>query len=83
MKQNFKRVCFQFAQTPPVDAFAQEGVIETERTEQGITLEIQANLSTVMEKAAAFGILDIETIPVSLEEIFLAYYGKGNGGHHA
>jgi hypothetical protein len=27
--------------------------------------------------------MDIETIPVSLEEIFLAYYGRGNGGRNA
>jgi hypothetical protein len=35
-----------------------------------------------MKKAVSFGIIDIETIPVTLEEIFLAYYGKGNGGKH-
>ena len=29
-----------------------------------------------------YGINDIDTIPVTLEEIFLAYYGKGNGGNH-
>ena len=33
--------------------------------------------------AATLGISDIETIPVTLEEIFLAFYGKGNGGNHA
>jgi hypothetical protein len=53
------------------------------RDEQGVTLEIHERLDRVMEAAVSFGINDIETIPVSLEEIFLAYYGKGNGGRNA
>jgi hypothetical protein len=36
-----------------------------------------------METAVQFGITDLETIPVSLEEIFMAYYGRGNGGRDA
>ena len=68
---------------PPVDAFAQVEVTEIARDEQGVTLEIYERLDTVMETAVSFGIVDIETIPVSLEEIFLAYYGKGNGGNNA
>ena len=81
--QRFKRVRFQFATPPPADAFTQDGVTETARDEQGITLEIYEGLDKVMETAVRFGITDIETIPVSLEEIFLTYYGKGNGGNHA
>ena len=82
-RQQFKRVRFSFAKMPPVDAFAQYEVTETAWDGQGITLEIYDSLDKVMETAASFGIVDIETIPVSLEEIFLAYYGKGNGGHNA
>jgi len=81
--QRFKRVRFQFATPPPADAFTQDGVTETARDEQGITLEIYEGLDKVMETAVRFGITDIETVPVSLEEIFLTYYGKGNGGNHA
>ncbi len=81
--QHFRRIRFKFAKTPPVDAFAQDGVIETGRDEGGITLEVYTHLDRVMEQATSFGITDIETIPVSLEEIFLAYYGKGNGGNNA
>ena len=81
--QRFKRVRFQFATPPPADAFTQNGVTETARDEQGITLEIYEGLDKVMETAVRFGITDIETVPVSLEEIFLTYYGKGNGGNHA
>jgi ABC-2 type transport system ATP-binding protein len=82
-KQHFKRVRFGFARVPPDDAFRREGVTVLARDGQTITLEIQQDLAEVMKTAAALGITDIETIPVSLEEIFLAYYGRGNGGHHA
>ena len=57
------------------DVLAQDG--------QAVTLEIREDLDKVMTIAPSFGIVDIETIPVTLEEIFLAYYGKGNGGNHA
>jgi len=81
--QQFKRVRFEFATMPPANAFTQGGVTETARDEHGVTLEISENLGKVMETAVRFGITDIETIPVNLEEIFLTYYGKGNGGSHA
>ena len=80
--QHFKRVRFNFTNTPPVNAFTQEGAVELRRDDGDITLEIHAHLDLVMEKAASFGIADIETIPVSLEEIFLAYYGKEDGGNN-
>jgi ABC-2 type transport system ATP-binding protein len=82
--QQFKRIRFNFATQPPADAFAQYEVTETARDEQWITLEIRdRRLDKVMETAVSFGIVDVETIPVSLEEIFLAYYGRGNGGRNA
>jgi ABC-2 type transport system ATP-binding protein len=81
--QHFKRIRVNFANMPPAGAFTQDGVVEIGRDEGCITLEIHTHLDQIMEKAASFGITDIETIPVSLEEIFLAYYGKGNGGNNA
>ena len=80
--QQFKRIRFSFTNTPPDDAFAYNGVNELARDASGITLEIYEHLDQVMETAVSFGIADIETIPVSLEEIFLAYYGRGNGGNN-
>jgi len=81
-RQQFKRLRIGFDQLPPEDAFAIEGVTELVRDEQAVELEIRENIGQVMKKAVSFGINDIETIPVTLEEIFLAYYGKGNGGKH-
>jgi ABC-2 type transport system ATP-binding protein len=83
MRQHFKRVRLSFATKPPEGAFAQPGVTVTAREEQGVTLEIRHDLDQVMAEAASYGITDIETMHVSLEEIFLAYYGKGNGGDNA
>ena len=83
IRQQFKRLGISFSQLPPADAFTIEGVSELARDEQSVQLEIRENLGTVMERAVTYGIIDIDTIPVTLEEIFLAYYGKGNGGNHA
>lgn len=83
MRQQFKRLRLQFRQTPPADAFMLAGVRETGRSEDGVMLEIRDNLPQLMEKATAYGIIDIETQNVSLEEMFLAYYDRGNGGKHA
>ena len=81
-RQQFKRLRFTFATLPPEDAFDLEGVTETGRDEHGVNLEIRQNLEKVMETAVPFGIADIETYPVTLEEIFLAYYGNNKGGNH-
>ena len=59
-----------------------EGVTEMERTEQSVTLEVRENLPQVLTIAAQHNIQNIETHNVSLEEIFLDYYGKGNGGNN-
>jgi ABC-2 type transport system ATP-binding protein len=83
IRQHFKRVRFGFATTPPDDAFTLDGVTVLARDGQSVTLEIRQHLAEVMETAAGLGITDVETIPVSLEEIFMAYYGRGNGGHNA
>ncbi len=78
-----KRLTLTFAELPPDGAFQLEGVTEIARAGQSVTLEVRENLPQVLATAAQHNIQDIETQTMSLEEIFLAYYGKGNGGHHA
>jgi ABC-2 type transport system ATP-binding protein len=78
MAQQFKRLRLSFASLPPAGAFNQTGVIELERTGQNLLLEVQENLNGVMATATQYQITDIETESVSLEDIFLAYYGKEN-----
>lgn len=82
MVQPFNRVRMRFAQEPPVGTFDRDGVTEVVRGEHGILLEVRENLPEVMKAAAQFGITDIETQNVSLEDVFLAYYGQGNGGQN-
>lgn len=74
--QQFKRLRLTLRTSPEAGIFQKiEGV--TEKMWEGATvlLEIQSNLEQVMATAVPFGIIDIETVPLSLEEIFLAYYG--------
>lgn len=81
--QRVTRLNLSFAELPPAEAFQFDGVAELSRSEYGVMLEVQDNLPQVLAAAATHNIQDIETMNVSLEEIFLTYYGKGNGGNHA
>ncbi len=74
-RQQFKRLRLSFGTLPPADAFALDGVAELARDEQSVTLEIRENLNGVLGTAVTYHVLDIDTIPVTLEEIFLTYYG--------
>jgi ABC-2 type transport system ATP-binding protein len=79
-KRQFKRLHLSFRQLPPADAFAMQGVSETGRDGQTVMLEIREGIQQVLEKAVPYGIEDIETPPVTLEEIFMAFYDRQNQG---
>jgi ABC-2 type transport system ATP-binding protein len=80
-KQQFKRLHLTLRQSPPADAFAIDGVTETGRDGQMVLFEIRQGLDKVIEAAVPYGIEDIETPVVTLEEIFLAFYeGQNHGG---
>lgn len=83
-KQAFKRLHLTFQKMPPTDAFVMEGVTETGRDGQTVVLEVRSGLPKIMEIAAPYGIEDVESPPVTLEEIFLTFYDRTshNGGHH-
>ncbi len=80
INQQFMRLRLGFAQMPPEGTFGSSGVTELQRNGQGILLEIREDLPLVIKTAAEYGVIDIETQNVGLEEIFLAYYGTGHGG---
>jgi ABC-2 type transport system ATP-binding protein len=82
-RQQFKRLRISFGTMPPEKAFDLPGIEEISRDESGVMLEIRENLEQFMETAVPYGIRDIETFSVSLEEIFLAYYGANHGGGYA
>ena len=76
-KQQFHRIRFTFDQIPPVGAFVLPGVEEKGRDDGVILLEVHDHLAQVMTAAATYHIRDIETLPITLEEVFLTYYGEG------
>jgi ABC-2 type transport system ATP-binding protein len=79
IRQQFRRLRLTFPDSPP--AFELDGVTETARDDRTVILEIRENFHPVLEKAVSAGVADLETIPVSLEEVFRAYYGGGGGNH--
>ncbi len=91
--QPFHRLRLRFENMPGDEAFVLDGVRELSRAEGTVYLEVTQNLAQVMRTAAALDIVDIETQPVTLEEVFLTYYGRNNrqnrvngrknGGQHA
>ena len=73
-KQQFKRLQIRFRESPPANAFAFDGITVKGRDGHVLTLEVRSGMDKLMEAAAPYGIEDIETLPVALEEIFLAFY---------
>ena len=75
--QPFHRLRLVLEEEPPDDAFSYQGVTEKGRIDHQVQLKVRDNLEAVLEEAARYGPTDIETHPVTLEEVFLAYYGNG------
>ena len=80
--QRINRITLVFGGQPPQGAFKFQGVKELERGHQSLTLEVLGNLPAVLKTAAEHDVQDIETHNISLEEIFLSYYSKEEGGKH-
>ena len=81
--QHFKRVRLTMRDEVPADAFEIEGVSVASRDGRTVVLEIRTQMEPVIRKALELGLEDLETQPVTLEEVFLAFYGRGqNGGNH-
>lgn len=76
--QPFQRIKLRFDDMPEIEAFAFEGVKILGRDDNTISLEVRENLPSVMRTAADYEVADIETQPVTLEEVFMAYYGRNN-----
>lgn len=81
-KQQFKRLYLTMRQIPPANAFALEGVTEIGREGKTVKLEIRQGLDQVMQTAVPYGIEDIDVPPVTLEEIFLAFYDRQHQGEN-
>jgi ABC-2 type transport system ATP-binding protein len=80
INQQLKRLEINFRQEPPIDVFGIEGVKEISRDGTLVMFEVSQDLDKLMEMAVPYGIKDIETKTVSLEEIFIAFYGPHHKG---
>ena len=80
INQEFKRLEICFGKKPPHNAFAIEGIKEMRREGNLIMFEVAQGLDMLIEKAVPYGIKDIETKAVSLEEVFLAFYSPQSKG---
>ena len=79
-RQQFRRLTLTLHTMPPEGALtAVAGVVELSRQENKVLLEVRQNMDQLLATAVPYGIADLETMPVTLEEVFLAYYG---GNHH-
>lgn len=79
--QPFHRLRLVLREPVPEGAFDHPGVIERGRIDHEVQLEVRENLEAVLEEALTYGIVDLETHPITLEEVFLAYYGERGGGN--
>jgi ABC-2 type transport system ATP-binding protein len=76
--RSVKTIDLHFAGPAPVEAFANlPGVEVAEPTRDAIRLRVQGSVDPVIKAAARYEVLDIESHEPSLEDVFLAFYGKG------
>lgn len=74
-EQNFRRVKLWFERPPAAETLEMEGVALIDSQDGSLTYEVRDNMERFLQAAVAQRVQDIETLPVTLEEVFLAYYG--------
>lgn len=79
IQRQFRRLRLYFDRMPPAGAFDLDGVSELSRDSRLVTLEVRRSLDQLLRRASEHGIVDIESQPVTLEEVFMAYFGNGEG----
>ena len=76
-ERNFRRIRLWFEKAPEPQLLLMDGIELLEQQDNALTFEVQANMDDFLRAAVDQGLQDIETLPVTLEEVFLAYYGEG------
>jgi ABC-2 type transport system ATP-binding protein len=75
LARRLHRLRLQFRE-PVTDADLRvEGITVIEHQDDQVIVEVQEHLDTFIAQVAGHGILHIETMELSLEDVFLAYYG--------
>lgn len=82
MKQQFRRVRVRLANSPAEGNITLPGVALTDSVDNEFTFEIRENLNKFLEMITQYQVIDIETLDLTLEEVFMAYYGSNEGGSH-
>ncbi|MFW6288360.1 MAG: ABC transporter ATP-binding protein [Spirochaetota bacterium] len=75
-RRQFTRLRLTLRTPPAADAFARTGVTEVSRDGNTVLLEVRSELDAVLRRALEYGVDDVATEPVTLEEVFLAFYGE-------
>jgi ABC-2 type transport system ATP-binding protein len=79
VRQNFRRVRVRFASPPSPEALEIDGIRLIGQHDGLFDYEIRSGLNDFLRQAVNYGVEDLETLPVTLEEVFLAYYGQRQG----
>ena len=83
IRQNFRKIRITFAKPIQWKILEMPGVHLTEQQDNHYTYEVKENMQIFLKKAASLPLLDIETLSVTLEEVFLKFYGKEGVSTHA
>ncbi len=76
LAQRFRRIEIETRHPLPQDSLVIEGVRVLLREGPRIRFEVTQNLDLLLQTVAPYGIIDVHTYDVSLEEVFLAFYDK-------
>jgi beta-exotoxin I transport system ATP-binding protein len=76
--RSVRTIQLHFAGPAPLDAFSGlAGVEMTSATRDSIDLEVRGSVDAVIKAAARYEVIDVRSHEPSLEDAFLAFYGKG------
>jgi ABC-2 type transport system ATP-binding protein len=79
IRSQLHRISIRFDRLPPPGFFDRDGTRELRRAEQTVTVEVRDDLNALLASAVEYGVREIETHQVSLEEVFMEYYERGQG----
>lgn len=77
LARKLHRMELQFREPVSPEALLVEGITIINHQSDRVMVEVQEHLEKFMAQAAPLGIVDIRTMELSLEDVFLAYYGGG------
>ncbi len=78
--RSLRRLEIDFGGPVPVEAFANvPGVRDVQVDDETLRCTVMGSVDALVKAAAQFEVCNLRSVETSLEEIFLAYYGSGDG----